>query len=101
MNPHAVKQEPSRSAKITDIGSIKTSFKKRSTLKRTQIHYALKKLGLYFSSIDGRWNAATAKAFTNYQIIEDASTDAPDIMFNMIVNQVDVTYSFSKSGSKH
>ena len=80
---------------VTDAASLKSSFKDQTLLKRKQLQYALKKLGVYSSSVDGLWGNGTATAFTNYQTIQDAKTETPDALFDMILSKVDVPASFA------
>ena len=87
-------------AKITNPSSLKVSFKAQPLLKRKQLQYALKELGLYSSSIDGVFGHNTAKALSSFQRIQAVEEKNPEELFELIVSKVDVPSSFDTSTSK-
>ena len=80
---------------VTAVGSLKSYFKEQSLLRRKQIQYALKKLGLYSSSVDGAWGNGTATAVSNYQNLQEMQTASPSELYDSLLSKVDVPSSFS------
>ena len=86
--------------KVTNLSSLKVSFKAQPLLKRKQLQYALKELGLYSSSIDGIFGRNTAKALSSFQRIQAVEENNPEELFELIVSKVDVPSSFGTSTSR-
>tara|TARA_R110000796_G_scaffold78077_1_gene174418 strand:- start:148 stop:1104 length:957 start_codon:yes stop_codon:yes gene_type:complete len=99
VTPVASKAEPITKAE-TGVDSLKSHFKERSLLKRKQIQYALKKLGVYSSSVDGVWGNGTATAVSNYQNIQDMQTASPSELYASVLSKVEVPSSFSAPKSR-
>ena len=77
VQPIVVKQPtPVKKTYIKSGSQVEAWFKDETQLKRKQLHYALKKLGLYPSSVDGLWGGNTSRAFTRYinKYMSDAET---------------------------
>ncbi|MEJ6811793.1 MAG: peptidoglycan-binding protein [Oceanospirillaceae bacterium] len=94
VKPVASKAEPVTKAE-TVVSSLKSHFKEQSLLKRKQIQYALKKLGVYSSSVDGAWGSGTATAVSNYQNIQNMQTKSPSELYASVLSKVEVPSSFS------
>ena len=90
-----VKEVASKHQAITTVVSLKSYFKDQPLLKRKQIQYALKELGVYSSSVDGLWGNGTAKAVGNYQKLQDLQTASPSELFDGALAKVDVPRSFA------
>ena len=95
VKPVANKAEPVAKAE-TGEGSLKSYFKKQSLLKRKQIQYALKKLGVYSSSVDGAWGNGTATAVSNYQNLQEMQTASPSELYASVLSKVEVPSSFAE-----
>lgn len=80
---------------ITDGTMLSREFKTQSVLKRKQLQYALKKLGVYNSSVDGLWGNRTSTAFSNYIKINDLSASSGEAVFASILSKVDVPTAFA------
>jgi hypothetical protein len=76
---------------------VKTAFKNQTFLKRKQIQYALKKLGLYKGAIDALYGAGTETALINFAIDNDFYIAAPEKIFKSLLSQVSAPNSFSLS----
>jgi peptidoglycan hydrolase-like protein with peptidoglycan-binding domain len=94
VKPVASKAEAVAKAEI-GLGSLKSHFKEQPLLKRKQIQYALKKLGVYSSSVDGAWGNGTATAVSNYQNIQNMQTNSPSELYGSVLSKVEVPSSFS------
>jgi len=96
VKPVAVKQtKPVAKTYFTSGSQVEPWFRDETQLKRKQLHYALKKLGVYNSSVDGLWGANTARAFTKY--IDKYKRDAENVdeIFASILSKVKVPSTFS------
>ena len=80
---------------FTSIGSLESHFTEQSLLKRKQIQYALKKLGLYSSTVDGAWGNRTAAAVSNYQTQQAMQTASPLKLYESVLSKVDVPSAFA------
>ena len=78
----------------TEKASISQAFKNQSTLRRKQLQYALKELGLYSSRVDGIWGKGTARAFKNYANLSDMTAADATQVFDDILSKVDVPSAF-------
>ena len=96
VKPSAKKAEPTLKA-VTDLSSLKSHFKDQSPLKRKQIQYALKKLGVYSSSVDGSWGNRTAAAVSSYQKIQELQSATPSELYESVLSKVDVPSSFASA----
>lgn len=96
VKPLAKKAEPIPKA-VTDLSLLKSHFKDQSPLKRKQIQYALKKLGVYSSSVDGSWGNRTAAAVSSYQKIQELQSATPSELYESVLSKVDVPSSFASS----
>jgi peptidoglycan hydrolase-like protein with peptidoglycan-binding domain len=81
---------------ITELGLLKSHFKEQPMLKRKQIQYALKKLGVYSSSVDGAWGKGTAAAVSNYQNIQNMQAKSPSELYASVLSKVDVPSFFAE-----
>ena len=68
-------------------------------MKRKQIQYALNKLGLYNSTIDGLWGKNTALALENYQKISENKGKNSSQLFESILTKVKVPKSFTSKNN--
>jgi len=79
---------------VVDLNQIRSAFRALSVLKRQQIQYALKDLGLYQSSIDASWGKGTSSAISNYISLKDVSFVDVEAVFSSLMSEVDVPNSF-------
>lgn len=89
------KPKSSEKIYISSGSQVEAWFKGETALKRKQLHYALKKLGIYNSSVDGLWGGNTSEAFT--QFIKEYKRDAETVeeVFVSILSKVKVPSVFS------
>ena len=80
---------------LATASDIKLHFKAQSLLRRKQLQYALKDMGLYSSSIDGVYGRRTEQAFMNFQNIQDAEDQSAEALFQLVLRKVDVPTSFA------
>lgn len=80
---------------ISDGSGIRDHFKSQTLLRRKQLQYALKKLGIYSSVVDGLWGNNTLNAFTNYITINDEKVTNSEELFDDILSKVDVPSKFA------
>ena len=80
---------------ITTIVALKSHFNDQPLMKRKQLQYALKKLGVYSSTVDGLWGSGTSTAFTNYIKINDLSASPSEAVFGSVLSKVDVPTAFA------
>lgn len=78
---------------------LESSFKRQTLNERKQLQYALKKLGIYDSRVDGVWGPKTAKAFENFELWQEAGVANPEALFAGIKGLVTVPDTFSTSKS--
>ena len=76
---------------------VKQTFLSSSSLRRKQIQYALKDLGLYASSIDAMWGAGTERGIQNYIKLSDQEFTTAKELVESLLAKVDVPSSFSVS----
>ena len=76
---------------------VKQTFLSSSSLRRKQIQYALKDLGLYASSIDAMWGAGTERGINNYIKLSDQEFTTAKELVESLLAKVDVPSSFSVS----
>lgn len=79
---------------IVDGAALRNDFKTQSSLRRKQLQYALKKLGVYSSSIDGLWGNGTSMAFSNYIKINALNATTGEEVFSSVLSKVKVPTSF-------
>jgi peptidoglycan hydrolase-like protein with peptidoglycan-binding domain len=77
-----------------NINQIRSAFRALPVLKRQQIQYALKDLGLYQSSIDASWGKGTSGAVSNYIGLKDVSFANAETVFSTLLSEVEVPNSF-------
>jgi len=77
-----------------NINQIRSAFRALPVLKRQQIQYALKDLGLYQSSIDASWGKGTSSAISNYISLKDVNFTDVGAVFSALMSEVDVPNSF-------
>ena len=77
-----------------NINQIRSAFRVLPVLRRQQIQYALKDLGLYQSSIDASWGKGTSGAVSNYISLKDISFVDAQAVFSALLSEVDVPNSF-------
>lgn len=80
---------------LATASNIKLHFSDQSLLRRKQLQYALKDMGLYASSIDGVYGNRTEQAFMNFQNIQDAEDQSAEELFQLVLSKVDVPTSFA------
>ena len=85
---------------IATTSNIKSHFKGQPLLRRKQLQYALKDMGLYSSYIDGVYGRKTEQGFMNFQNIQDAKYRSAEELFQLILSKVDVPTSFAVSRTK-
>lgn len=90
----AEKQPPVLEA-ILDGVALGNAFKSQSVLRRKQLQYALKKLGVYSSSVDGLWGNGTKTAFSNFIKINDLKVGSIEDVFASVLSKVDVPTAFA------
>lgn len=71
------------------------AFLSETKLKRKQLQFALKELGLYPSSIDGIWGKGTRLAFENYVQANNQKNSSVTSVFSRLLTEVTVPSSFS------
>ena len=71
------------------------AFLSETKLKRKQLQFALKELGLYPSSIDGIWGNGTRLAFENYVQANNQKNSSVTSVFSRLLTEVTVPSSFS------
>lgn len=91
----AVTAAPNSRRSIVNGDVLISNFKDQSSLRRKQLQFALKKLGLYSSAVDGLWGGNTSKAFTNYIKINEIEAKDAEEVFVSILSKVDVPSSFT------
>ena len=64
-------------------------------MRGKQLQYALKKLGVYSSSVDGLWGNGTSTAFSNYIKINDLKASSGEDVFASVLSKVDVPTAFA------
>ena len=82
---------------ITDGSQVGPWFKDETLLKRKQLQYALKKLGVYNSSVDGLWGANTSRAFTRYINKDKRDAENVEEVFASVLSKVKVPSSFAST----
>ena len=82
-------------AKTVSSDELKNAFLSASTTRRKQIQFALKDLGLYGSSIDGKWGAGTKRGLENFTKLSERDLTNADQTFENLLSKVDVPVSFS------
>jgi len=82
-------------AAILDGAALGNAFKAQSVLRRKQLQYALKKLGVYSSSVDGLWGNGTRTAFSNYIKINNLKASSGEDVFASVLSKVDVPSAFA------
>jgi len=87
-------QQPVAAA-ILDGAALGNAFKAQSVLRRKQLQYALKKLGVYSSSVDGLWGNGTRTAFSNYIKINNLKASSGEDVFASVLSKVDVPSAFA------
>ena len=80
---------------ITDGSTVRNDFKAQTALRRKQLQYALKKLGVYSSTVDGLWGNNTSNAFTNYIKINSEEAANAEALFVSVLSKVDVPTRFA------
>ena len=97
IKPEALKQpKPVAKTYITSGSQVEAWFKDETQLKRKQLHYALKKLEVYPSSVDGLWGANTSRAFTRYINKYKRNAETVDELFASILSKVKVPTKFAE-----
>jgi len=76
------------------------SFTSQSTLRRKQLQYAFKQLGLYSSSIDGIWGRGTSQAITNYIKLNDLQPRNGEELYMDVLSKVPVPNSFASNNAR-
>lgn len=74
--------------------ALRNNFNAQTALRRKQLQYALKKLGVYSSIVDGLWGKNTSNAFTNYIKINSEEAANADALFENILSKVVVPTQF-------
>ena len=77
--------------------TISNDFKSQPVLQRKQLQYALKKLSVYKSSIDGLWGKGTLAAFDAYLEQTTKDFDNPAELFNHLIHESNAPNSFPEN----
>lgn len=88
-------EQPPVAEAILDGAALGNAFKSQSALRRKQLQYALKKLGVYNSSVDGLWGNGTKTAFSNFIKINDLKVGSTEDVFASVLSKVDVPTAFA------
>ena len=79
---------------------LKEEFLSTPKLRRQQIQFALKDLGLYASSVDGKWGIGTERGLKNFLKLSDQDLSSADKLFTNLISKVDVPSSFVEKQPK-
>ena len=79
---------------------LKEEFLSSPKLRRKQIQFALKDLGLYASSVDGKWGIGTERGLKNFLKLSDQDLSSTDKLFANLISKVDVPSSFVEKQPK-
>ena len=82
---------------VSKIFNYKSDFTSKSLLRRKQIQYALKDLGLYSSSIDGLWGKGTSEALNAFVRLNGQEDYSFSQIYNSLKAKVDLPSSFNLS----
>ena len=82
---------------VSKIFNYKSDFTSKSLLRRKQIQYALKDLGLYSSGIDGLWGKGTSEALNAFVRLNDLEDYSFSLIYNSLKAKVDLPSSFNLS----
>ncbi|MDC0983073.1 peptidoglycan-binding domain-containing protein, partial [Amylibacter sp.] len=82
---------------VSKIFNYKSDFTSKSLLRRKQIQYALKDLGLYSSGIDGLWGKGTSEALNAFVRLNDQEDYSFSQIYNSLKAKVDLPSSFNLS----
>jgi len=93
-------QRPSNQPALIDGLEFQYSFTSQSTLRRKQLQYAFKQLGLYSSSIDGIWGRGTSQAITNYIKLNDLQPRNGEELYMDVLSKVPVPNSFASNNAR-
>ena len=80
---------------ILDGAALGNDFKVQSVLRRKQLQYALMKLGVYNSSVDGLWGNGTRRAFTTYIERHELKVASGEEIFASVLSKIDVPSTFA------
>lgn len=78
----------------------RAKFLSETKLKRKQLQFALKELGLYSSSIDGVWGNGTRLAFESYVQANQQQNNSVTNVFSRLLTEITVPSSFSTNKKK-
>jgi peptidoglycan hydrolase-like protein with peptidoglycan-binding domain len=94
-------QRPNNQPALIDGSEFQYSFASQSTLRRKQLQYAFKQLGLYSSSIDGIWGRGTSQAITNYIKLNDLQPRNGEELYMDVLSKVPVPNSFASNNARN
>jgi hypothetical protein len=69
------------------IGFTKSDFAMLTLVQRKQVQFALKKLGLYNSSVDGLWGRNTSSAIDTFVLTRSIDNDVPRTLYTTLRNE--------------
>lgn len=94
-------QRPNNQPALINGSEFQYSFASQSTLRRKQLQYAFKQLGLYSSSIDGIWGRGTSQAITNYIKLNDLQPRNGEELYMDVLSKVPVPNSFASNNARN
>lgn len=94
-------QRPKNQPALINGSEFQYSFASQSTLRRKQLQYAFKQLGLYSSSIDGIWGRGTSQAITNYIKLNDLQPRNGEELYMDVLSKVPVPNSFASNNARN
>lgn len=93
-------KRPNNQPALINGSEFQYSFASQSTLRRKQLQYAFKQLGLYSSSIDGIWGRGTSQAITNYIKLNDLLPRNGEELYTDVLSKVPVPNSFASNNAR-
>ena len=96
----SVKEKPSPPKDSISNLEIERLFRTSPVLRRKQLQYALKELGLYASAIDAKWGRGTQTAINNFIKLNDREFFDVENIFQAVLSRVDVPNKFVSVAKK-
>lgn len=82
------------------MSDIKQYFQSAPVLRRKQLQYALKELGLYASSIDAKWGKGTQAAISNFIKLNDEEFTGANHLIGTVISKVNVPNKFAATPAR-